>query len=199
MIIKVCGLTGNESSRLVAALPEVNYVGFIFYEGSKRFTESTLATAKMKVGVFVNAPIDYVSEQVEKHKLDVIQLHGCESPEYIRHLPKGIEIIKVFGIASAQDLEETKAYKGLANYFLFDTKSEQHGGTGTAFNWQVLENYEGNTPFILSGGIGPDSAESLKKFRHPKLAGYDLNSRFEIEPKIKDVAKLADFLKEIKL
>ncbi len=199
MIIKVCGLTANESSQLVAALPEVSHVGFIFFQGSKRFTDTTFLTSKKKVGVFVNAPLDYVNEQIEKHSLDTVQLHGSESPEYIRQLPKGIEIIKVFGIADAKDLEATETYETLADYFLFDTKSEQHGGTGTAFNWQVLQDYNGDTPFILSGGIGPDSAEALKNFPHPKLAGYDLNSRFEIEPKIKDVAKLANFLKNIEL
>lgn len=199
MIIKVCGLTDNESSSQVAALPEVTHIGFIFYEGSKRFTNSTLATAKKKVGVFVNATMEYVIEQTEKHGLDVLQLHSSESPEYIKQLPMAVEIIKVFGIASAENLEATKAYEGLADYFLFDTKSEQHGGTGKAFNWRVLEDYHGNTPFILSGGIGPDSVESLKNFRHPKLAGYDLNSRFEIEPQIKDVALLAHFLKNIEL
>lgn len=199
MIIKVCGLTDNESSQQVASLPEVNHVGFIFYEGSKRFTESTLATAKKKVGVFVNTPPDYVSNQIKKHKLDAVQLHGSESPEYIQQLPKNVSIIKAFGIANEEDLKATNLYEGLVDYFLFDTKSKQHGGTGKVFDWQVLESYEGNTPFILSGGIGPDSAEALKNFRHPKLAGYDLNSRFEIEPKIKDVALLAHFLKNIKL
>ncbi|WP_205528277.1 phosphoribosylanthranilate isomerase [Flavobacterium psychrotrophum] len=192
-------MTANESSQLVAALPEVSHVGFIFFQGSKRFTDTTFLTSKKKVGVFVNAPLDYVNEQIEKHSLDTVQLHGSESPEYIRQLPKGIEIIKVFGIADAKDLEATETYETLADYFLFDTKSEQHGGTGTAFNWQVLQDYNGDTPFILSGGIGPDSAEALKNFPHPKLAGYDLNSRFEIEPKIKDVAKLANFLKNIEL
>jgi len=199
MIIKVCGLTDNESSRLVAALPEVSHVGFIFYEGSKRFTETTLATAKKKVGVFVNAHIDYVLEQIEKHGLDAVQLHGNELPEYIIQLPKGLEIIKAIGIAAAEDLEITKNYHNLVTFLIFDTQSKEYGGTGVQYDWKILENYKGEIPFILSGGIRPDSVEALKNFRHPKLAGYDLNSRFEIEPKIKDVAKLAAFLKEIKL
>jgi phosphoribosylanthranilate isomerase len=199
MIIKVCGLTDNESGQLVAALPEISHVGFIFYEGSKRFTETTLATAKKKVGVFVNAPIDYVLEQIKKHGLDAVQLHGNESPEYIIKLPKGIEIIKAIGIATAEDLEITKNYQDLVTFLIFDTQSGEYGGTGVQYDWKILENYKGEIPFILSGGIGPDSVEALKNFRHPKLAGYDLNSRFEIEPKIKDVEKLAAFLKEIKL
>lgn len=199
MIIKVCGLTGNDSSRQVAALPEVSHIGFIFYEGSKRFTKTTLATAKKKVGVFVNAPINYVLEQIEKHGLDAVQLHGNEPPEYIIQLPKGVEIIKAIGIATAEDLETAKNYHGLITFLIFDTQSKDYGGTGVQYDWKILENYKGETPFLLSGGLGPDSVEALKNFSHPKLAGYDLNSRFEIEPKIKDVAKLAAFLKEIKL
>lgn len=198
MIIKVCGLADNPESNAVAVFDGVDMLGFIFYEGSPRYTESTLATAKKKIGVFVNAPLDNVIEKVQTHKLNAVQLHGSEPPEYISQLPKGIEIIKVFGIASAEDLEQTKAYEGFANMFLFDTKSPKHGGTGTAFNWQVLEHYKGETPFLLSGGIGPDSVEALRNFIHPKLAGYDLNSRFELAPKIKDATLIANFLNEMR-
>ena len=198
MIIKLCGLTDNAESLAVAELDDINMLGFIFYEGSSRYTESTLATAKKKVGVFVNAALDYVLEKINTHSLNAVQLHGSEPPEYIKQLPKDIEIIKVFGIASAEDLEQTKAYEGLSDMFLFDTKSPKHGGTGTAFNWQVLENYKGETPFLLSGGIGSESVEALKSFTHPKLAGYDLNSRFELAPKIKDATVIAKFLNEMK-
>jgi len=198
MIIKVCGLTDNPESRAVAELDGIDMLGFIFYEGSSRYTERTLSTAKKKVGVFVNAALEYILEKINTHSLNAVQLHGSEPPEYIKQLPKDIEIIKVFGIASAEDLEQTKAYEGLADMFLFDTKSPKHGGTGTAFNWQVLENYKGETPFLLSGGIGPESAEALRKFSHPKLAGYDLNSRFELAPKIKDATLIANFLNEMK-
>lgn len=198
MIVKVCGLTDNTESRAVAELDGVDMLGFIFYEGSSRYTESTLATAKKKVGVFVNAALEYILEKINTHNLNAVQLHGSEPPEYIKQLPKDIEIIKVFGIASAEDLEQPKAYEGFADMFLFDTKSPKHGGTGTAFNWQVLENHKGETPFLLSGGIGPESVEALRKFSHPKLAGYDLNSLFELAPKIKDVALIANFLNEMK-
>lgn len=198
MIIKVCGLTDNDSSRQVSELP-VDYLGFIFYEGSKRFTGSTFATPKKKVGVFVDATLEYIIAQIEKHNLSTIQLHGSESPEFIRQLPKGIEAIKAFGIATAADLEAVKTYKDLVDYFLFDTKSPQHGGTGTAFDWQVLNAYQGDTPFLLSGGIGSDSVETLKNFIHPKLAGYDLNSRFETAPMQKAPALVAQFLKDMNM
>lgn len=195
MIIKVCGLTDNESSRQVAALPGVDYLGFIFYENSKRFTQTSIDTNKKKVGVFVNASADYISEQIKKHSLDVVQLHGNEAPELIKKLPTHVKVIKAFGIAIEADLEATKAYENIVDYFLFDTKSESHGGTGTVFEWQTLNAYKGSTPFFLSGGIGLDLTERLKHFSHPKLAGYDLNSRFETEPKIKDPEQIATFLK----
>ncbi|MFP5439781.1 MAG: phosphoribosylanthranilate isomerase [Bacteroidia bacterium] len=198
MIIKVCGLTDNAESHAVAKLDGVDMLGFIFYEGSSRYTESTLATAKKKVGVFVNASLEYVIEKVNKHGLNAVQLHGSETPEYVKQLPKNIKIIKVFGIASVEDLKQTDAYEGLADMFLFDTKSPKHGGTGKAFDWQVLKAYKGETPFLLSGGIGPDSVETLKSFIHPKLAGYDLNSRFELAPKIKDATLIANFLNYMK-
>jgi len=198
-MIKVCGLTDNESSRLVADINGVDHLGFIFYEGSQRFTTTSFDTAKKKVGVFVNASAGYIIKQVAQHKLDVVQLHGNESPDFIKQLPEGFKIIKAFGIATEADLEATKAYEKLVDYFLFDTKSERHGGTGIVFNWHILDNYNGNTPFMLSGGIGPDSILALQEFSHPKLAGYDLNSRFEVAPKQKDPTAIANFLKVLKM
>jgi tryptophan synthase beta subunit len=196
MIIKVCGLTDNYSSHQVANLQDVDYLGFIFYEGSKRFTESTItAIGKKKTGVFVNATLEYIKTKIKKHKLDAVQLHGDESPEFVAQLPKDIEIIKAFGVATEADLEATKAYIDLVDYFLFDTKSDSHGGTGTVFNWHILKNYNGTTPFLLSGGIGADSVEALRKFSHTKLAGYDLNSRFETAPKEKNPKLIATFIK----
>ncbi|KOS07998.1 hypothetical protein AM493_19525 [Flavobacterium akiainvivens] len=198
MIIKVCGLTDNPESKAIADLQDVDFLGFIFYEGSPRYTESTVITNKKKTGVFVDAPLEDVIHQIEKHNLNVVQLHGNESPEYITQLPQNIEVIKAFGIATEADLQKTTDYEGLVTYFLFDTKSNSHGGTGKTFNWSVLGAYKGNTPFLLSGGIGPDSVEALKGFKHPQLAGYDLNSRFETAPKVKDAALVAQFIKDIK-
>ncbi len=194
-MIKVCGLTDNESSRQVANLDGVEFVGFIFYEGSKRHTEVTFETNKKKVGVFVNASYAYIETQINRHKLDFVQLHGNESPEMVAKLRNIVKTIKAFGIANVTDLEATKLYEGLADYFLFDTKSDSHGGTGTAFNWQLLDAYNGTTPFLLSGGIGLDSVKKLKQFTHPQLAGYDLNSRFETAPSVKDPEQIATFIK----
>lgn len=199
MIIKVCGLTDNTESNAVAELQGVDMLGFIFYGGSPRFTESILVTDKKKVGVFVDAPLEYIVNQIDKHNLSAVQLHGSESPEYIRQLPQNIEIIKALGIASEADLENITDYEGLVDYFLFDTKSKNYGGTGKTFNWSTLEAYKGSTPFLLSGGIGPDSVTALREFRHLQLIGYDLNSLFETAPKVKDAALVAQFIKDMKL
>ena len=195
MIIKVCGLTENESSRKVSEIDGVDLLGFIFYEGSKRFTDVSFDSGKKKVGVFVNASFAYITTQINTHKLDFVQLHGNESPEMVSKLRNIVKIIKAFGIATEADLEATKPYESLVDYFLFDTKSDNHGGTGTPFNWEVLQSYKGTTPFLLSGGIGLESVENLNHFTHAKLAGYDLNSRFELSPKVKDPIQISTFIK----
>lgn len=197
MIIKVCGLTDNESGRTIAQQKEISYLGFIFYEKSPRFTSTTVNTSKKKIGVFVNEDLSVISDLVQKHQLSGVQLHGNESPEFVIQLPQDLLKIKALGISNTQDLEKTANYEGLVDYFLFDTKSSEFGGTGKTFDWKILSNYHGNTPFLLSGGIGLETAHLLDSFRHPKLAGFDLNSRFEHAPKEKNVAQLQQFIKAV--
>ena len=120
------------------------------------------------------------------------------APEDCHALQKrGYSLIKAFQIATACDLEQTTNYEGRVDYFLFDTKCNSYGGSGKQFDWSVLEAYRGKTPFLLSGGIRPESAGAIRSFRHPRLAGIDLNSGFEIEPGLKDIGKLKEFLKAI--
>ena len=143
----------------------------------------------------------------EEYALDFIQLHGSESPEQISHLSplishlspltSHLSIIKAFNIATTEDLEATKPYEGIVDYFLFDTKGKSVGGNGEKFDWSVLEAYHGETPFLLSGGIGPDDAERVKAICHPKCVGIDLNSKFEVEPALKDIQKLKTFLEQL--
>lgn len=197
MKIKVCGLTDNESGRTLAQLPEVSYLGFIFYEESPRHTTSTFKTSKPKIGVFVNEEISRILELAAEHALSGVQLHGNESPEFIAQLPENLIKIKAFGISSVGDLAQTSNYEGLVDYFLFDTKTERFGGSGNPFDWTILEKYEGKTPFFLSGGIGLDSAHEIETFQHEKHAGFDLNSRFEREPKNKNVSQIQHFLKAV--
>ena len=159
-----------------------------------------------RVGVFVDDMPQNIVTRVYNYNLDYIQLHGNEPRETIENLRAtldpdiklGIKIIKAISVSTAEDIQKYKEYVGAVDLFLFDTKCKTVGGSGEQFDWQVLEQYDGETPFLLSGGIGPDDAERVKSFHHPQCIGIDLNSKFEIEPALKDVEKLKDFLEKIK-
>jgi phosphoribosylanthranilate isomerase len=226
MIIKVCGMKHPDNIRQVSALG-VDWIGFIFWPSSKRqlkvesgklkvitdklqmgtnnfqqkenFQLSTFNFQLKKVGVFVNASIEEMMEKATEYGLDYLQLHGDESPDLCYALQKrGIALIKAFSIATEEDLAQTSEYEGRVDYFLFDTKCEGYGGSGKSFDWSVLHAYKGETPFLLSGGLRPESLEALRRFSHPRLAGIDLNSGFEIEPGLKDIEKLKEFISEIR-
>ena len=194
-----------DNIRQVEALG-IDWLGLIFWPKSSRFVHERpayLPANAKRVGVFVDADIEVVRETAAAYCLDIIQLHGKESPAYIKHLRSLCSdhvavIIKAFNIATPEDLKQTEPYEGITDYFLFDTKAKMVGGNGTQFDWTVLNDYQGNTPFILSGGIGPDDAEKVKAFHHPMLAGIDLNSRFETVPAHKDVNLLRTFIETIK-
>ena len=199
-LVKVCGMRDAENIREVEA-SALDMMGFIFYPKSSRYVSERpayLPTKCKRVGVFVDQPIEEVVQITQDYALDIIQLHGHESTDFIHSLRSlcgdSIAIIKAFNIATKEDLDATTPYEGLVDYFLFDTKCQTVGGSGMHFDWTVLADYAGETPFLLSGGIGPDDAERIKSFNHPKCIGIDLNSRFEIEPGIKDIIKLKKFL-----
>ena len=213
-IIKVCGMRDanniREVEQLNTQLSIVNYqlsiglMGFIFWPKSSRYVSERPAYLPhniKRVGVFVNENIQQVKRIAEDYALDFIQLHGQESPAYIRQLRSvlgdAIGIIKAFNIATAVDLQQTAPYAGLADYFLFDTKAQLPGGSGLQFDWSVLSDYVGETPFLLSGGISPDDAPRIRDFHHSKCIGIDLNSRFEIAPGLKDVNKLKTFIQAL--
>lgn len=187
-----------ENIREVEAL-DIDLIGFIFWPKSSRYVSERpayLPTNCKRVGVFVDEDIEVVKKIAHDYALDYIQLHGHESTAYCAQL-KGLKLIKAFNIATAKDFEQAKSYEKLVDYFLFDAKGKSVGGNGTKFEWSVLDNYHGPTPFILSGGIGPDDAMSIRRFHHPQLAGIDLNSRFELAPSLKDVTALQKFLNEL--
>ncbi len=187
-----------ENIREVEALG-IDLIGFIFWSKSSRYVSEKpdyLPTKCKRVGVFVDEDIEVVKKMAQDYALDYIQLHGNETPDYCALL-KGHKLIKAFNIATAEDFVKTKPYENLANYFLFDTKGKSVGGNGTMFDWTVLAAYNGTTPFILSGGIGPDDAERVRAFHHPKCAGIDLNSRFELAPGLKDITALQTFFNEL--
>lgn len=206
MRIKVCGMREADNIRAVEELG-IDLMGFIFWPGSSRYVShrpAYLPTKCKRVGVFVDATIDNVMSLVEEYHLDAIQLHGHEMPDYLHALrascmdtSSNFVIIKAFNVATPEDLVATELYQDLVDCFLFDTKAERVGGNGTKFDWSVLSHYQGKTPFLLSGGIGPDDAEAVKSFHHPQCIGIDLNSRFEQVPGRKDIYKLKLFLQQI--
>lgn len=197
----------------------VDMIGLIFYPPSPRYVQQfssgagiipdyapDMGKTPLRVGVFVDDMPQNIVTRVYNYKLDYIQLHGNEPRETLENLratidpdikPK-IKIIKAISVSSAEDIKKYKEYVGAADLFLFDTKCKTVGGSGEQFDWQVLLAYDGDVPFLLSGGIGPDDAERIKNFHHPKCIGIDLNSKFEIEPALKDVEKLKQFLVKVK-
>ena len=197
----------------------VDMIGLIFYPPSPRYVQHfssgagiipdyapDMGKTPLRVGVFVDDMPQNIVTRVYNYKLDYIQLHGNEPRETLENLratidpdikPK-IKIIKAISVSSAEDIKKYKEYVGAADLFLFDTKCKTVGGSGEQFDWQVLQAYDGDVPFLLSGGIGPDDAERIKNFHHPKCIGIDLNSKFEIEPALKDVEKLKQFLVKVK-
>ena len=159
-----------------------------------------------RVGVFVDEMPQSIVTRVYNYELDFVQLHGNESAVMIDNLRRtldpdirfGIRIIKALSIASPADMQRYKEYEDHVDMFLFDTKCNSVGGSGEQFDWSVLNDYDGHTPFLLSGGIGPNDAARVKAFRHPRFAGIDLNSRFETAPAVKDVEALRRFVAEVR-
>ena len=205
MLVKVCGMREPENIEKVAQLG-VDMMGFIFYPKSPRFaSQSVDRTAADKnvcrVGVFVNESAGLISDKIHLFDLNAVQLHGNESRELCELLHKQnglLKVIKAISVSAAGDIQKYKEYVGAVDYFLFDTKCKTVGGSGQQFDWQVLDEYDGDVPFLLSGGIGPEDAFRIRTFHHSQCVGIDLNSRFEIEPGVKDVEKLNKFLNEIK-
>lgn len=197
----------------------VDMIGLIFYPPSPRYVQQfssgagiipdyapDMGKTPLRVGVFVDDMPQNIVTRVYNYKLDYIQLHGNEPRETLENLratidpdiKPNIKIIKAISVSSAEDINKYKEYVGAADLFLFDTKCKTVGGSGEQFDWQVLQAYDGDVPFLLSGGIGPDDAERVRNFHHPKCIGIDLNSKFEMEPALKDVEKLKQFLVKVK-
>lgn len=208
--------------REVAALG-VDWIGMIFYPKSPRYVrmipsgagiipdraaegEASLLEKVKRVGVFVDDMPQNIVTRAYNYHLDLIQLHGHETPTLIRNLRAtldpdirpGAKFIKAISVGSADDIAQCEPYEGVVDYFLFDTRCTTMGGSGQQFDWTVLNAYKGHTPFLLSGGIGPDDADRVKAFNHPQCVGIDLNSRFEVEPGVKDIDKLRTFVNEVK-
>lgn len=180
---------------------KADLMGFIFHPKSPRFVPSLpeyMPKKQKRVGVFVNASLEQILAKAQKFSLEYIQLHGDEPPAFCSELKnRGLKVIRAQRIANADDIIRAESYN-MADLMIFDTKTELYGGSGKKFNWQLLENYKGCVPFLLSGGIRSDTFEEIKAFFHPQFAGIDLNSGFEISPALKDVGKLNNFIEKIK-
>lgn len=192
----------SENMKAIADL-DVDFMGMIFYPRSKRYVSEVPSFRPLRqklIAVFVNADIDEIAKTVETFHCDGVQLHGDETPEFVRSLKMKCNclVIKAFQIATADDLCKIEQYETLCDYFLFDTATPSYGGSGESFDWSVLEAYHGKTPFLLSGGIGAESVERIKQFSHPQCVGIDINSKFEVRPAMKDVEKIQRFVKELK-
>ncbi len=180
---------------------KADLMGFIFHPKSPRFVASLpeyMPKKQKRVGVFVNASLEQILAKAQKFSLEYIQLHGDEAPAFCSELKnRGLKVIRAQRITNADDIIRAESYN-MADLMIFDTKTELYGGSGKKFNWQLLENYKGCVPFLLSGGIRSDTFEEIKAFFHPQFAGIDLNSGFEISPALKDVGKLNNFIEKIK-
>lgn len=180
----------------------IDWMGFIFWEKTKRnvaHKPDYLPEKCKRVGVFVDADIDFIEQKQKDFGLNIIQLHGKESPDFCKMVKKrlGTTVMKAFSFKTAEDVAKTDEYDGTCDYFLFDTPTPNAGGSGKTFDWSLLDSYKGSTPFILSGGIGIGSVEALKAFSHDKWAGIDVNSKFEVEPALKDAELLRSFFESL--
>ena len=208
MTIKVCGMRDSRNIREVEALG-IDLMGFIFWPQSSRYVgekPSYLPRDCQRAGVFVDAALQDILDAVKGFGLDVIQLHGRETPETIAALRQSaavlnpnIRIVKSLSVSDAGDLAQVQAYESVCDAFLFDTKGRLPGGNCRQFNWNVLREYRGKLPYLLSGGIGPEDSLRIRELDLPGCMGIDLNSRFETAPGMKDVEALKSFIETVRL
>jgi phosphoribosylanthranilate isomerase len=205
--IKVCGMRESQNILALAEL-QPDFMGFIFYPKSARYTGDilekeilkSLPRSIQKTGVFVNESLEKVIDISKEYRLDFVQLHGNETVEFCEQLKKEVlKIIKVFSVDNSFDFSETIHFENFADYFLFDTKVEGgYGGHGKAFDWNILEEYKGRTPFLLAGGISLENLEDLGIIKNRNFVGIDVNSKFELSPANKDIEALKELFQKIK-
>lgn len=204
MIIKTCGIRENEDLISVSSMG-IDYAGFCFVPTSPRDASATLdagltellsrsVPGMKKTGVFVDADPDEIFDKIERFHLGAVQLHGNETPDLCEAFIEKAEVIKSFPVDDEFDFEKTAFYEGKCTLFLFNAAGEN----GHSFDWSLLNNYNGATPFLLSGGIGPASALSLLEFMHPQFAGIDISHKFEIYPGKKNIPSLSSFVHAFK-
>lgn len=203
MKLKVCGLNNPENISAIERVSGVDYTGFIFVEKSPRNAFGMLAPPSKfgdvcRVGVFMNPSIEQIELKLKLFDLDIIQLHGSETPTFCAEVRKLTRVFKAFGIENENDLEVLRDYENVCDGFVLDKKTPKGGGSGEKYDWAILANYALKTPYLLSGGIGLSDAQSLSQINLPNCMGYDVNSRFESTPGIKKVEEIELFIKQSK-
>lgn len=195
--LKVCGMRDSKNiAELIKLQPD--FIGFIFHNKSPRYVTQNpvieFPKTIKKVGVFVDKDEPFIRNKAIEFNLDFIQLHGNETPKECQKLrTQGFQIIKAFNISENFDFQALQAYEPYCDYFLFDAFGMNAGGNGITFNWDLIQKYKGETPFLLSGGIDDTMDKEIKRLNHPKFAGIDINSGFEIKPGFKDIEKIKKF------
>ena len=199
MLVKVCGITEQHQLEELDNMNGINFIGNIFYPSSKRFAKNSLSATKNaeKVGVFVNETVTTIIETCRNNSIKIVQLHGNESPSFCEQLSFHVKVIKAIAMDETTDFESLKAYESVVDFFLLDTKTDDYGGSGQKFDWNILSRYQLTTPFLLSGGISSNDVELLKSIAHPKFIGIDINSCFEIRPGIKNSELIKQFIHEL--
>jgi len=202
--VKVCGMKYPQNIETVSEL-NPDMMGFIFHPNSPRYVErlntevlKSIPESILKIGVFVNQKFVDTYLMVQRYKLNGVQLHGKEPVDYCNSFKElNLVVLKAFSISDSSDFSFTIPYEGACDYFVFDTKTPAFGGSGNKFDWNILSDYKGDTPFILSGGISMDDVDDIKKIHHPKFAGVDINSKFEISPGMKSTMMVDSFVKQL--
>jgi len=208
MNIKVCGITELKQLQQLDGL-DIDFAGMIFYKESPRYVGGKLNPKDVKkadfdlkkTGVFVNPEMIDVLDAIDEYGLEVVQLHGDETPEMCEDLSSEVEVIKAFRIKGDEDIDKLVApYDAVCDYYLFDTGGlkESFGGTGQQFDWSILAKAKIEKPFFLSGGIGVEDAARVKGFKHPDMFGVDINSKFEVSPGVKDMKLVLQFKQGMK-
>lgn len=203
MLVKICGMKEPSNVSEVARL-NPSFMGFILFKGSSRYVTlehaaqliSSISKSIMKVGVMVNEPLENALIIAGSKLFDLLQLHGDESPEYCRTLSEFLPVIKAFSVGDR--LPDVKAYEAFCEFFILDTRGDGFGGNGTKFDHSLLYNYTSLKEYLIAGGISPEDAMTYKTKKYPGMAGFDLNSRFEIAPGIKDINLLRNFIRRIR-
>lgn len=209
MLIKVCGITSVEQLKDLQLIG-VDYAGLIFYPPSPRYVGKHKMQASetkeqqisiRKIGVFVNEQESDLLKLVDDWGLEMVQLHGEETPEFCERISKQVKVIKAFRVGTVVDIElMVSPYKDVVDYFLFDTMGEKYGGTGKQFDWKLVSNTVLEKPYFLSGGIGADLDQELNDFASTQkdLYAVDVNSKFEVSPGIKNMGLIRKFVDSLK-